>query len=131
MSLKPGSTFPTTSAGGITWFAYDAASIKADSKFFADGAEGWIAHTANGLVFIKRFADVPAAMQAPGESEVELYTNLLHTYLELEPQGPYTTLAPQESLTWTTTWYLRRLPATITPTAGNPALAQFVRDIIR
>ncbi len=131
VSLSPGATFPTTSSGGITWFAYDATTINADSKLYGDGVEGWIAHVAQGLVFIKRFADVPVAMQAPGEGDVELYTNLLHTYIEIEPQGPYTTLAPQASVTWTSTWYLRRLPANITATAGNAALAQFVRDTIR
>jgi hypothetical protein len=37
----------------------------------------------------------------------------------------------QASVPWTVTWYLKRLPADITATAGNAALVQFVRDTIR
>jgi hypothetical protein len=129
--LSTGATLPTTNSGGVTWFAYDAAAIRADSKLYGDGAEGWLAHVAQGLVFIKRFGDVPANMQAPGEGDVELYTNLAHTYIELENQGAYAMLAPQASITWTVTWYLKRLPADIMATAGNAALVQFVRDTIR
>src|SRR5262249_55506670 len=72
--IPAGQTLPTTNSGGVTWFAYDAATILVDSKLFADGAEGWLAHVAQGLVFIKRFVDVPANMQAPGEGDVELFT---------------------------------------------------------
>jgi len=129
--VSAGGTLPTTDSGGVTWFAYDAAAILADSKLYADGAEGWLAHVAQGLVFIKRFVDVPANMQAPGEGDVELFTNLAHTYIELENQGPYGPLAPQSSASWTVTWYLKRLPADIAATTGNAALVQFVRDTIR
>ena len=129
--ISAGGTLPTTNSGGVTWFAYDAATILADSKLYADGAEGWLAHVAQGLVFIKRFVDVPANMQAPGEGDVELFTNLAHTYIELEDQGSYATLAPQSSTSWTVTWYLKRLPADIAATTGNAALVQFVRDTIR
>jgi hypothetical protein len=129
--ISMGGTLPTTNAGGVTWFAYDAAAITADSKVYADGAEGWMAHVAEGLVFIKRYVDVPPAMQAPGEGDDELYTNLLHTYIELEIQGAYAPLAPQASVAWVVTWYLKRLPVDIAATAGNAALVQFVRDTIR
>jgi hypothetical protein len=129
--ISAGGTLPTTNSGGVTWFAYDAATILADSKLYADGAEGWLAHVAQGLVFIKRFVDVPANMQAPGEGDVELFTNLAHTYIELEDQGAYGMLAPQSSASWTVTWYLKRLPADIAATTGNAALVQFVRDTIR
>jgi hypothetical protein len=32
--------------GGVTWFSYDGAVATANSKLYADGTEGWIAHEA-------------------------------------------------------------------------------------
>ncbi|HEY0708370.1 MAG TPA: DUF4380 domain-containing protein, partial [Polyangia bacterium] len=128
---SPNATLPTTDVGGVTWFAYNAADIRVDSKIYADAREGWLAWADNGAVFIKKFADVPAAMLAPMQGDVEIYTNMLRTYIELENQGPYTRLAPQASLTWTVTWHLKRLPAGVGATAGNAALAEFVRTTIR
>ncbi|HVR61086.1 MAG TPA: DUF4380 domain-containing protein [Polyangia bacterium] len=122
---------PTTNSGGITWFTYDAAAINADVKLYADGAEGWLAHADKGLLFIKKFGDVPAAAIAPNEGDVEMYTNKLHTYIEMEDQGAYASIAPGASTTWTVTWYVRRLPAGVMGTAGEAALVAFVRDTIK
>ena len=121
---------PTTMSSGITWYAYDMAAVTQDSKLFADAAEGWVAHVAQGLVFIKSFGDVTADKIAPDEGDVELYTNLDHTYIELENQGAYASIAPGASSSWRVTWYLRALPAAIDGATPSPALAQFVRDVI-
>ncbi|HXI58979.1 MAG TPA: YidC/Oxa1 family insertase periplasmic-domain containing protein [Polyangia bacterium] len=129
--LSMGATLPTTGEAGITWFTYDAAKISADSKLIADATEGWIAHVDQGVVLIKKFADVPPAQIAPTEGDVELYTNKLHTYIELEDQGAYGDIAPGASTSWTVTWFLKRLPAGVTATAGDAALAAFVRDAVR
>lgn len=129
-SLSMGATFPTTEANGITWYTYDAAAVTVDSKLYADASEGWLAHAAAGLVFIKSFPDLQAADIAPKEGDVELYTNALHTYVELENQGAYVTIPAGASSSWTVTWFLRKLPAGVGATPGNAALAQFVRDTI-
>jgi hypothetical protein len=89
-----------------------------------------VAHVVDGLVFIKSFGDVTADKIAPGEGDVELFTNAVHSYIELENQGPYGNIAPGASTSWTVTWFLRRLPANIAATVGNADLAQFVRGTI-
>jgi hypothetical protein len=131
MMLTKNSTLPTTTQNGVTWFSYDAAQITADSKLVADGAEGWMAHAADGWVFIKKYGDVPPAQIAPMEGDTELYTNLLHTYIEMEDQGAYGDIAPGATVAWTVSWYLKPLPAGASATAGDATLLQFVRDTIR
>jgi hypothetical protein len=130
MTLSPDATMPTTNSGGVTWYAYDAAAVTVDSKIFADGAEGWVAHVAADLVFIKKFLDVPPDKIAPNEGDVELYTNDEHTYIEIENQAAYGSIAPGQSVSWKVEWFLRRMPAGVAATAGNAALVQFVRETI-
>lgn len=130
MSLSTGATFPTTESNGIVWYTYDESAVSADSKLYADATEGWVAHAAAGLVFIKSFQDLEAAEIAEKEGDVELYTNKLHTYVEIENQGAYVSIPPGMSSSWKVTWYLRKLPAGVEATAGSVALAQFVRDTI-
>jgi hypothetical protein len=131
--LSNGATLPTTKSDGITWWAYDMANVTMDSKLWADGAEGWLAHVAQGLVFIKTFADVLPANAAPMESDVELYANApamaAGRYIELENQAAYGDIAPAASVSWVVTWYLRKLPDGMAPTP-SAALAQFVRTTI-
>ena len=129
-TLSNGATLPTTVSDGITWFAYDMTTVTKDSKLYADAAEGWVAHVAQGLVFIKSFADVTVDKIAPNEGDVELYTNALHTYIELENQAAYGDIAPQASVAWTVTWWLRKLPVGMDGAAPSAALAAFVRDTI-
>lgn len=129
-SLSTGATFPTTEQDGIVWYTYDASAVTADSKLYADATEGWLAHAAAGLVFIKSFPDLLAADIAPKEGDVELYTNKLHTYVELENQGAYVTIPAGASSSWTVTWFIRTLPAGVEATAGSAALAAFVRDTL-
>jgi Domain of unknown function (DUF4380) len=134
-SLSVGATLPTTNMGGVTWFNYEAAAATANSKLYADGAEGWVAHVSKGLVFIKSFADLTADEIAPKEGDVELFTTKAQpamgtAYIEIENQGAYGSLAPNASTSWTVTWFLRRLPAGVEATVGNDALSKFVRDTI-
>lgn len=135
VALSQGATLPTTNMAGVTWFNYDAAAATANSKLYADGTEGWVAHVVHGLVFIKSFADLTADKIAPNEGDVELFTTkaqptLGMPYVEVECQGAYGPVAPGASTSWTVTWFLRKLPAGIEATAGNAALATFVRDTI-
>jgi hypothetical protein len=134
-TLSPGATLPTSNMGGVTWFSYAAAAATANSKLYADGSEGWVAHVVHGLVFIKSFADLSADKIAPMEGDVELFTTKAQPtmgmpYVEVECQGAYGSLAPGASTSWTTTWFLRKLPAGVEATAGNADLAKFVRDTI-
>ena len=122
----------TQDAAGMTWFDYRAASIETDSKFFADGRRGLLFHvTSEAVLFVKRFADAPAAERAPGQGEIEIYANAAHTYVELENQGPYRAIAPGESLSYRVDWFLRELPPGIEAKLGNPALIEFAESIVR
>jgi hypothetical protein len=138
MTLSAGATFPFTTAPstpGITWFSYDQAKVTNNSKLYADGLEGWYAHVDQGMVFIKQFPPVAPAQQAPGEGDVELFVNAppspANRYVEMEIQGAYQTIAPGASLSWSVTWYLKHLPATVTPAVGDATLVQFVRSTIQ
>ena len=114
---------------GVAWFAYDAAAITADQKLFADGREGWIAHVDGERLLVKAFADTNPAQAAPGEGEIEIYANAAHTYVEVENQGAYVTLAPGQTSTWTVRWKLRKLerPAK----AGDAGLLALVRSLVK
>jgi hypothetical protein len=131
--LSNNATLTTTKSDGITWFAYDMAQVTEEGKLWADGAEGWLAHVAAGLLFVKTFPDVPPALIAPMEGDVELYVNApdmaAGRYIELENQAAYGMIAPGTSLAWTVTWYLRKLPDGMQATP-SAALAQLVRETI-
>jgi len=133
-TLSTGATLPTTEMNGIVWFDYVANVITKNSKLYADGAEGWVAHVSDGLVFIKSFADLKADELAPNEGDVELFVNTDHPdikrYVEIEAQGAYGDIAANSSVSWKTTWFLRKLPAGVDATPGSVPLAQFVRDTI-
>jgi len=115
------STFSVDEIGGDLW--YLQATVSHDSKAFADST-GWLAQvTPNQLLYLIAFPDIQPADAAPGEAEIELYTN--SSYVELEAQGAVATLAPEDTLTWTVRWKLRPLPAGTTVAAGNADLAAF------
>lgn len=116
---------------GITWFDYRADQIQpGQNKFFSDGAEGWIAQINKDVIFIKKFPDIPLEKAAPSEAEVEIYTNPQKTYVEIEQQGAYEALQPAASLHWEVTWFIRKLPATLTGRKGNAGLVDYVRKLV-
>jgi hypothetical protein len=114
---------------GITWYAYRA-SDSPDGKLICDASEGWMAQINNGIIMIKKWDDVPLEKNAPGEGEFEIYANADKSYIEIEPQGPYTELAPGASSVWEVKWYLKRLPAGLKAEVGNKSLVDFVRNTI-
>ena len=124
------SNLNTEDKNGICWFRYEPELVTGHQKLFRNGHEGWLAHVNNGLVFIKQFPDIGIELEAPNETEIELYTNKDRTYIELENQGPYQTLHQRESISWTVKWYLRELPPTVGIAVGSESLANFVRKII-
>jgi hypothetical protein len=116
---------------GVAWFAYDAATIPSEQKVFADGLEGWIAHVDGDLLLVKAFSDTLATQTAPGEAEIEIYTDAAHTYIEVENQGAYASLAPGASSQWTVRWFLRKLDPSISVQVGSADLLSTVRMLVK
>lgn len=125
----PGSTLSIEPRDGIAWLRHDPSTMTANAKSFADGAEGWVAHLDGRLLFLKTFAKVPRAQQAPTEAEIEIYVDHSGLFVEVEQQGPYLPLEPRESSTWTTRWQLLRAPDGISLEAGSPELLAWVRSL--
>ena len=74
-------------------------------KINVDG-KGWLNFRDNGLVLTKRFPDIAQEEAAPGEAEIQVYIDARKSFVEIEAQGPYTSLEPGEKLDWTVRWYL-------------------------
>jgi hypothetical protein len=119
-------------SSGITWYEFNADLVPQEhAKLMCDGAEGWMAQINKGMIMIKKWNDVPLEKNAPGEGEIEIYANPDRSYIEIEPQGPYTELAPGASTSMEIKWYLRPLPEGIKAEAGNAALMEFVRRKVK
>jgi Domain of unknown function (DUF4380) len=117
---------------GITWFKHEAYKIPTKHlKMFSDGKEGWVAQINYNIIFIKKFPDIALDKAAPGEAEIEVYTNIDRSYVEIEQQGTFETLAPGASLTWEVSWFIGKLPASIESVKGNPSLPAYVRKLIK
>ncbi len=114
---------------GVAWLDYAQTTGASDQKAFADGREGWIAHLSGDLLLVKAFADTTPAQAAPGEAEIELYTDAARSYIEVENQGAYVTLDPGAASRWPVRWYLRRVDRA---TAGDKArLLELVRQLAK
>ena len=88
---------------GAVWYKTD--ETNENRKINADG-KGWLAYANKGLLMIKKFDDLKPTDPAPDEAEVQIYVNRGKAHIELESQGAYTKLKPQEQLNWTVRWYL-------------------------
>ena len=88
---------------GIAWYQADEANM--NRKINADG-KGWLAYASNGLLLVKQFQDLDSSQPAPDEAEIQVYVNRGKSYIELESQGAYTTLQPDERFSWTVRWML-------------------------
>ncbi len=131
----PSGTLRLDARGGASWFAHDGVSAPsaglpaAGLKAFARGKRGWLAHATGGLLFIKRFEEVPPGTQAPGEAEIEVYAN--PRYVELEVQGRYGTIASGASTSWAVSWLVRELPEGVAAAAGSATLVALVDGMVR
>jgi hypothetical protein len=126
----------TTETDGISWFQYreDKLPLKGDRQLYSDGKEGWLAEINDGVILIKKFDDIPFYKNAPAEGEIEWYASPVvpgKSYVEIEHQGAYQELQPGQSLTWEVEWFLRKLPPSLKPEAGNATLAEYARKIVR
>jgi hypothetical protein len=97
------------SALGHSWCA--PSETPGEAKLFADGAGGYLAYALGDRLLVKQFQDQPATAAAPGEAEIELYVNPDHSYVEVENQGAYGSIAPGRSVTWKVVWYVRQVSA--------------------
>ena len=102
-SIWPAGLMDFKQAYGAAWYQPDETGE--NRKVNADG-KGWLAYCNKGLLLVKRFEDITASQPAPDEAEIQVYVNRGKAHIELESQGAYTTLKPQEQLTWTVRWYL-------------------------
>jgi hypothetical protein len=121
----------TKTLGGVQWYDYDAAIVvDQGQKTYADAA-GWVAHIDGSYLLVQSYPDITAAQAAPDEAELELYADPSHTYVEIEPQGKISTIAPGGvGASWTVRFWLTKLPADLTVKAGNAALVTFVETLI-
>jgi hypothetical protein len=118
----PGFTpVPFSRERGLAWVDHGVPS-PGDRKLFADARKGWLAHAADGVVFVKRFEHAPGGMRAPGEAEIEIYVNADPPYVELEQQGPFSQILPGGALLWSVEWRLFQLDAPTRTFPGDDAL---------
>ena len=122
--ITPAGLMPFKASEGIAWYETDTANE--NRKVNADG-KGWLAYLNKGLLLVKKFEDLSPTQPAPDEAEIQVYVNRGKTYIELESQGAYTTLAPGEQLTWTVKWYLVPFKGT----APSKQLLKTVRKMVK
>ncbi len=116
-------TLTLTDQDGIYWYSFVSAT--ADSKAMSDGV-GWIAHvTSDNLLLLFQYPDIQTSAFAAGEAEVEIYTGPYGDYIEVEPQGAFTTIPPNGTLQWTVRWKLRQVPSGTAISAGSADLEAF------
>jgi hypothetical protein len=114
---------------GIVWVAHER-PVAQDQKLYAGGSRGWVAHAAAGRLFVKAFPPVKSSPVAPGEAEIEIFSNQHPHYVELEQQGALTTLAPGDGASWAVAWHLVALPEGLVPRAGAPELVAAVEAVL-
>jgi len=128
---------PVTDIGGTTWFDYTVPTVpRGGHSAVGDGARGWLAHVESNVLIVKSWTDIPVASQTPGEGEVKLYTapgddNQMAPYVELEVQGPYASIAPGSTVTWTIRWLITFLPDNVSAVAGSPDLVALVDSLVQ
>ncbi|MCF0072958.1 DUF4380 domain-containing protein [Dyadobacter sp. CY261] len=122
---------------GVFWYVYQKEKLpaKGDRQIYADGSEGWLAQLNGDRLLVKQFPDITLEQTAPEEGEVELFASELSVngsgYVEIEHQGAYLPIKPGSSVSWTTTWLLRKVPAVVDRSAGSRSLADYVRGIVK
>ena len=119
--ITPANLIPFKGEAGASWYYFETGAQ--NRKINADG-KGWLAYAANGLLMIKKFDDLTPSQPAPDEAEIQVYVNQGKTYIELESQGEYKTLAPGEGFTWDVDWYL-------VPLKDKPVPSKKLLDLVR
>jgi len=115
---------------GVVWFSLNDAPLKGGQKLFSTARGGWLAHIYQGLLFVKQFEDISPRQLAPQQGEIEIYANEDKAYIELENHGIYRLLQPGESLHYSVTWHLLKLPDDVRAETGNSRLIEMVQKTI-
>jgi len=117
-----------TETAGTDWFddAAKTATSPSGAKAISDGSGGWMAYALGGNLFLRKFTNTPASAQAPAEGQDEIYPG--SGFLELEVQGPYTSIPAGGSLAWTIAWRIVKIPSSVTVSAGSATLADFAKQ---
>lgn len=123
-SIWPAGLMNYKEAYGVSWYQTDEANE--NRKTNADG-QGWLAYCSNGLLLVKQFENLAPSQPAPDEAEIQVYVNRGKAHIELESQGAYTTLKPQEQVCWIVRWYLQPYDGEAVP---SEALVKKVRSMI-
>lgn len=127
------SSLPTMESQGYVWYDYNPLLIGGGGspKLFDTSRGGWIANVNQGLLFLKIFDNIKAQEAAPGEAEVEVYAHpdVNHPYVEVEQQGPYSTLVPGDRLIWSVQWRLYEVPPDLDVSPGSEMLIQWVESL--
>lgn len=105
-SITPAGLMPFVEKDGLATYEIDHVEGQ-NRKINADG-KGWLSFERDGLRLTKRFPDLDPSQPAPDEAEIQIYVHQGNAYVELESQGAYTTLQPEEELNWTVRWYLTK-----------------------
>jgi hypothetical protein len=116
---------------GILWYKDEKKRPENHRLSMADGSEGWTAFISGNKLFIKKFQDIKPEMHAPGEGEVLFYVSAEADYIEIEVQGRYVTLDPEEKTDWKVEWIGAEVPDSIRIEKGNKDLVELVRQIVK
>lgn len=112
----------------VAWYQ-DVAGKYSHNKFFRDGKEGWLAQLKDSLLFVKQYPDVDSSKFAPWESDIEIYTS--GQFIENEVVGPWSTIAPGDSLAWNVRWSCQILPKSVSAQVGSAALVAAARSMAK
>ena len=123
--ITPAGLMNFKDAYGAAWYQTD--ETNGNRKVNADG-KGWLAYFNKGLLLVKQFDDLDASQPAPDEAEIQVYVNRGKAHIELESQGAYTLLQPQEALNWSVRWYLQPCDQPLEP---SKALLKQVKKMIK
>ncbi|MFQ3574986.1 MAG: hypothetical protein SNJ77_00975 [Cytophagales bacterium] len=91
------------------FWEYNEKEIDDHKKSFLFSKEGWLAFAKKNLLLIKQFEDISKRQAAQNESEIELYANPSKQYIEIEQQGKYAKILPNESIRWSVVWSLHEM----------------------
>jgi hypothetical protein len=96
---------------------------------YRDGAEGWMAAVVDSVLLVKVWQNVPLALIPPEQGEVQVYLSQSPVFQEMENMGPWTAIAPRDSLVWSVRWYLRSIPSGVSKAMGSPDLVRMARQV--
>jgi len=129
-----------TTASGAVWLdhsKYNSGASMQYGKYSVDAGGGWIAHVVpdsagkGDLLLVKTFMQIAVNSAGTGHREVEVYYRPDRSYEEIEDHHAQATFTAGQKIDWPVRWYLRRLPTSVTRTAGNQQLVDYVTNLLK